>query len=75
MTAKNSKQTAWLKRKTSVENKVLARIKDEGGFSVFWATQSIEIARAIDRLQRDERIAPKRGKAYGNFPWCGYSVL
>lgn len=65
--------TAYQRRIASAELKVLQQIKHGGGFSVFWATENIDRARAIDRLHwRKHCIAPRKGAAYGKFPWCNY---
>jgi hypothetical protein len=67
--------TPHQKRTLAVETQVLDRVRQEGGFSVFWATQSIEIARAIDRLHWKLGVIERRkGRGKGRFPWCGYQL-
>lgn len=60
----------------AAEAKVLEQVRLCGGFSVFWATENMDRARAIERLHRKKgMIEPKKGKAYGRFPWCGYRIV
>lgn len=56
------------------EAAVLAQIRARRGFSVFWATETAARAKAIDRLQKRGVIAPRPGKSYGSYPWCGYLI-
>lgn len=68
--------SAWRKRCQAAEAKVLEQVRLCGGFSVFWATENMDRARAIERLHRKKgMIEPKKGKAYGRFPWCGYRIV
>ena len=68
--------SAWRKRCQAAESKVLDEVRLCGGFSVFWATENMDRSRAIDRLHRKKgMITPKKGKAYGSFPWCGYRIV
>lgn len=68
--------SAWRKRCQAAESKVLEQVRLCGGFSVFWATENMDRARAIERLHRKKgMIEPKKGKAYGRFPWCGYRIV
>lgn len=66
--------TTYARRKARVEAQVIAQVKEWGGFSVFWATSSMEIARAVERLTKLGIIGPKKGRGYGQFPWCGYKI-
>lgn len=66
--------TAWQQRKASAEAKVLSQVRESGGFSVFWATETTERAAAIHRLQGRGDIQHLSGKSYGQFPWCGYRM-
>lgn len=66
--------SAYLKRRAAVERKVLAQVRDERGFSIFWATESMERARAIQRLERAGAIRALKGRRAGNYPWCGYEM-
>jgi hypothetical protein len=62
-------------RKAALEAMVIKKVREDGGFSVFWATESLERARAIDRLHwKLGIIAPKTGRGKGQFPWCGYKI-
>ena len=68
--------SAWRKRCQAAESKVLEQVRLCGGFSVFWAAENMDRARAIERLHRKKgMIEPKKGKAYGRFPWCGYRIV
>ena len=58
---------AYQARKARIERRVLDQVRECGGFSVFWATQSMEVARAVDRLAKQGRIKYGRASA---FPWC-----
>lgn len=66
--------TPYSRRKASLEAKVVAQVRDGGGFSVFWATESLERARAIQRLTQRGVIVRKTGRGWGRFPWCGYRL-
>jgi hypothetical protein len=67
--------TAYQRRCEAAEAKVIEQIKKHGGFSIFWATENMDRARAIGRLHRKKGlIAPRKGKAYGQFPWCNYLI-
>ena len=67
--------SAYARRKARAEAQVIAQIKEHGGFSVFWATESMERSRAIDRLHwKLGAIVPKKGRGAGRFPWCGYKL-
>lgn len=67
--------SAYARRKARAEAQVIAQIKEHGGFSVFWATESMERARAIDRLHwKLGVIVPKKCRGAGRFPWCGYKL-
>lgn len=67
--------SAYARRKARIEAQVIAQVKESGGFSVFWATENMERARAIDRLHwKLGFIAPKKGRGAGRFPWCGYKL-
>lgn len=66
--------TAYQKRKAKDEQKVLEHIQKFGGFSLFSA-YSIGVLRAIRRLENRKKIAPKKGKYFGEYPWCGYKIL
>ena len=68
--------SAYARRKARAEAQVIAQIKEHGGFSVFWATESMERSRAIDRLHwKLGVISPKKGRGAGRFPWCGYKLI
>ena len=67
--------SAYARRKARAEAQVIAQIKEHGGFSVFWATESMERSRAIDRLHwKLGVISPKKGRGAGRFPWSGYKL-
>lgn len=53
------------------EREVLKQIGEHGGFSVFWATEFQQRARAIERLQKAGTI---KRIARGQFPWCPYRL-
>ena len=67
--------SAWVRRKTLAENKVLKQIRENKGFSVFWATENQDRARAIDRLQQRGIIAHNRKSKLDRFPWCVYRIM
>ncbi len=50
---------------------VLQRVRECGGFSVFWATDNQKRACAIVRLENAGVIARVDGHA---FPFCGYRI-
>ena len=63
-----------LRTRKGREEEVLAQIREYGGFSVFWATESQKRAHAIDRLQTTGAISRNRGVRKDAFPWCCYDL-
>ena len=67
--------SAYARRKARYEAQVVKQVREEGGFSVFWATENIDRARAIDRLHRKLGvIEPQKGRGNDRFPWSGYKL-
>jgi hypothetical protein len=58
----------------SLRGQVIRQVKKNGGFSVFWATERLDRARVITQLESDGIIQRKKGRGFGEFPWCGYKV-
>jgi hypothetical protein len=58
----------------SLREQVIRQVKENGGFTVFYATARLDRARVIDQLQKEGTIKRKTGKAFGQFSWCGYEV-
>jgi len=56
------------------EEEVLKNVQLYGGFSVFWITWTQTRARAAMRLEERGEIVRKRGKGFGQYPWCGYRL-
>lgn len=61
-----------LRTRKGRETEVLAQVRKFGGFTVFWATENLKRAHAIERLTEAGHIRRKRG---GSYPWCPYKVL
>jgi hypothetical protein len=53
---------------------VLRNVIFKGGFSIFWVTENQSRARAAERLERRSVIVRKKGKGFGQYPWCGYKL-
>ena len=66
--------SAYRKRQAAVQNRILQEVEFNGGFSIFWATETDERARAIEMLEKHGRITRKRGRGWGRYPWCGYKL-
>ena len=56
----------------SLRSQVLRQVKENGGFSVFWATERLDRAKVICELEKAGIISRKPGEEFGEFPWCGY---
>ncbi len=61
-----------LRTRVGRESEVLAKIRSDGGFSIFGACENMARANAIHRLNDAGRI--KRIKR-GLFPWCPYRAI
>lgn len=61
-----------LRTRKGREEEVLAKVKENRGFSIFWATENAARTAAIERLQGRGKIKPVLG---GEYPWCGYRVV
>lgn len=61
-----------LTRRTQAE--VLRRVREDGGFSVFWATENQTRARIIDHMVRLGEIVRLLDDPRHVFPWCVYRV-
>lgn len=59
-----------LRTRAGREAECLAQIRGAGGFSVFWATEFLTRAHALQRLQQSGRIKV-RSKA---FPWSAAKI-
>lgn len=59
-----------LRTRTGREAEVVEKIKTDGGFSIFWATESMKRAHAIARLEAANRIV----RTGGDYPWCAYRL-
>lgn len=51
MPRKTKHKTPHDLRKARVDGEIIAQVKTYGGFSVFWATDNMERAKAIERLR------------------------
>ena len=56
-----------LRTRAGREAEVIAKIRTDGGFSVFWGCENQVRANAIARLTNSGRIDQLPG---GMFPWC-----
>lgn len=56
------------------EREVMKRVRENGGFTVFWVTETQSIAEAATRLIDQGKIVRKTGEGFGRFPWCGYDI-
>lgn len=56
------------------EREVMNRVREHGGFTVFWVTETESIAKAATRLIEQGKIVRKTGEGFGRFPWCGYDI-
>jgi hypothetical protein len=56
-----------LRTRAGREEEVIAKIRADGGFSVFWGCENQARANAIARLTNSGKIDQLAG---GLFPWC-----
>jgi hypothetical protein len=61
---------ADLRTRAGQEISVIEQIRDDGGFSIFWATETQRRACAIDRLQKRGEIR----RVGGSYPFCKYEL-
>lgn len=61
---------ADLRTKIGQELSVIKQIRDDGGFSIFWATETQRRACAIERLQKRGEIR----RVGGDYPFCKYEL-
>lgn len=62
---------ANLRTRSGQEQSVIEQIREDGGFSIFWATETQRRACAIERLQKRGDIR----RIGGNYPFCKYELV
>ena len=60
-----------LRTKQGQEEIVIDKIREDGGFTVFWAAETQRRACAIERLQKRGEIR----RVGGNYPFCKYELV
>ena len=66
----SGKLDANLRTRAGQERSVIEQIREDGGFSIFWATETQRRACAIERLQKRGDIR----RIGGNYPFCKYEL-
>jgi len=61
---------ADLRTRSGQEASVIEQIREYGGFSIFWATETQRRACAIERLQKRGEIS----RIGGSYPFCKYEL-
>ena len=59
-----------LRTKSGRDAEMLAKIRQDGGFSAFWIGENLKRCYALERLERLGVIA--RSPTKRPFPWCAY---
>lgn len=67
-------QTPYATRKARLEAQIIQQVQEQGGFTVYWATDTQARAKAITRLEKRGIIVARAGKAYGRYRWRDYRV-
>ena len=62
---------ANLRTRAGQEISVIEKIRDDGGFTIFWATETQRRACAIERLQKRGEIR----RVGGSYPFCKYELV
>ena len=62
---------ADLRTRSGQEKSVIEQIREDGGFSIFWATETQRRACAIERLQKRGEIR----RVGGSYPFCNYELV
>jgi hypothetical protein len=68
---RNASGASSLRTRAGQEQSVIEQIRDEGGFSIFWATETQRRACAIERLQKRGEIR----RVGGSYPFCKYELV
>ena len=62
---------ANLRTRAGQERSVIEQIREDGGVSIFWATETQRRACAIERLQKRGAIR----RVGGSYPFCKYELV
>jgi len=60
-----------LRTRAGQEQLIIDKIRQYGGFSIFFATETTRRAQAVDRLIANKIIIRNKGDQY---PWCSYQL-